>query len=429
MKRHILLIALGTTPHLLTITLAAIYQTHRSEMPQEIHIVTTQSGAQMALKELMGSEGLVARFYRDYGLEPALLTEKMIHVIGEKLQQPREDIRTYADSICAADDIVALVRELTQEPDTQLTVSVVGGRKSMSLLLGSAMSFYGRDQDRLSHVWSDRENEKNPPAYPMPEELQSNPDKVSFGEIPFLRLRPILPEPLLRENFSYTEIVQASQARLTDTRAIEVRVEKGRWCVYCEGRKISAETRCIGFYLWLALRTKFHRTTETTYTSVPIEAFFLLRWQLVKVLELVQTERVWQNSVRRYLGVSAERLQGILKPLKEKSAEDIAGWYRAVTADLTAQERLDVAQAAKNFSLIISNARTKMNEQIALSLLQAIPDVTGRRVHGYQIASNEQKEACVYRLDVPADQITLPPALTALLQDQVCAANVAWKIV
>ncbi len=47
-KRRILLIALGTTPHLLTFTLAALYKESPEAMPTEIRIVTTELGAEMA---------------------------------------------------------------------------------------------------------------------------------------------------------------------------------------------------------------------------------------------------------------------------------------------------------------------------------------------------------------------------------------------
>ena len=428
-KRSVLLMAMGTTPHLLTVTLSAIYKEHPNEFPEEIHLVTTLAGLECARREIIGENGLLARFCRDYQVPVAQLSEDRIHVIGQSCGAPCQDIRTEKDSEQAADTIVALVRELTQNPATQLTVSVIGGRKSMSLLLGSAMTFYGRDADRLCHVWSVYENDASAPDYLSPQDLQANPQAIALGEIPFLRLRPILPEPLLREHFTYTQIVNASQISLTDSREVSVIEEKGRWRVLCEGQRIPAETRCIGFYIWLALRTQRGRMTQTTYTSVPIEEFFLLRWQLVNVLEKVQTERVWQNSVRRYMGLSAERIQALMRPLKDWPAKDLCGWYRALTAQLTENELHDMAVAAKQFSITVSNARTKMNEQIAEHLLKAIPDVTGRRIAAYQIGSLLQKDACEYRLALPAQKIVLPETFCSLLSEDVHEANQAWKTV
>lgn len=47
-NRRILLVALGTTPHLMTMTLSALYKTYPDEMPTEIHVVTTKRGAECA---------------------------------------------------------------------------------------------------------------------------------------------------------------------------------------------------------------------------------------------------------------------------------------------------------------------------------------------------------------------------------------------
>lgn len=139
-KRRILLIALGTTPHLLTLTLAALYKESPEAMPTEIRIVTTELGAEMARRSFFGEGNILDAFWRDYGLSPAAFTEADIHAISSADGEPIADIRTLDDSNRAADLIVKLVRECCEDPDASLHVSIVGGRKSMGMLMGSAPS-------------------------------------------------------------------------------------------------------------------------------------------------------------------------------------------------------------------------------------------------------------------------------------------------
>ena len=181
-KRRILLIALGTTPHLLTLTLAALYKESPEAMPTEIRIVTTELGAEMARRSFFGEGNILDAFWRDYGLSPAAFTEADIHAISSADGEPIADIRTLDDSNRAADLIVKLVRECCEDPDASLHVSIVGGRKSMGMLMGSALTFYGRDRDRISHTLSETETAPDRRPYPSPEELAANPDVVILAD-------------------------------------------------------------------------------------------------------------------------------------------------------------------------------------------------------------------------------------------------------
>ena len=71
------------------------------------------------------------------------------------MQGEMTDIRSPEDNLSAADQVAKLIRELTNDPDRQLHVSLAGGRKTMSFYLGYALSIFGRDDDRLSHVLVD----------------------------------------------------------------------------------------------------------------------------------------------------------------------------------------------------------------------------------------------------------------------------------
>ena len=301
--RRILLVALGTTPHLMTMTLSALYKTYPDEMPTEIHVVTTKKGAECARQTYLDPKGgLLQDFYRDYQLTPATFDESHIHTIPGDDGTPLEDIRTQADGSRAADFIVTLIREFCADVQASLHVSIVGGRKSMGLLLGSAMTFYGRDQDKLSHVLSPMEYAPGSFSYPSPEDLKTQPDVVSLGEIPFLRLRPVLPQVLLDEKYSFGDIVSASQTQISQPPHVRLIQGKKKFQLYCDGIEVDPERRSLGLYTWLLLRQKFGRSTPISFGSNDYVTFFFLRLQFLNVLSPLLNEASWLKAHETYLG-------------------------------------------------------------------------------------------------------------------------------
>lgn len=428
--RRILLVALGTTPHLTTATLSAVYKAHPEEMPTEIHVVTTRRGAECARAAYLDPEkSLLAAFYRDYGLTPAVFTEDHIHVITNPAGEPLDDIRTQSESAGAADFIVSLVRGFCADPDSSLHVSIVGGRKSMGLLLGSAMTFFGRDRDRISHVLSLEEGPGAKP-YPSPEELVTVPDVVSLGEIPFLRLRPILPETILKEQYSYGKIVEASQERLTERYPVRLAKAGNKWELHAAGTLVRPEKRAGGLYAWLLLRQRLGRgPAATSFGAVSLEAFFFLRLQFVMVLRHTQAEGGYLKGCRMYLGLDADRLERLMQTLRNESIRDHRLFYQAFVKKLDEAELKDFNEAAAQFAARISNPRSKFNDRAAEVLARAIPDVTKRRLGHYLIRSTEQKDDCRYWVDLRPEDIDLPESLLRLLTPESDNAAEYWKLV
>lgn len=427
-NRRILLVALGTTPHLMTMTLSALYKTYPDEMPTEIHVVTTKRGAECARETYLDPQGgLLADFYRDYQLTPATFDEHHIHTIPGDDGAPLEDIRTQADGSRAADFIVSLIRNFCADPKASLHVSIVGGRKSMGLLLGSAMTFYGRDQDKLSHVLSPMEYAPGQFSYPTPEDLEAKPDIVSLGEIPFLRLRPVLPQVLLSEQYSFGDIVEASQTQISQPPHARVVNHKNKYTLHCDGIRIKCEQRAVGLYTWLLLRQKLGRITHISFGAMDYETFFFLRLQFLQVLEPLLNESSWQKAPETYLGIPHDRLLQIRRRLMNQGIQDPHEYFLAFQALLTEDEKKALSQTAGDFARKLSTLRTKINDKITDHLQVAIPDVTKRRWHQYFIESNEQKDDCVYQLRLMPNHIDLPDDLLALLQKADKSAAGYWR--
>lgn len=160
-KRLLVLIA-GLTPQVVTETLYALATQSESFIPTQIHLVTTQPGAERIRKLLLGnSPGHFSRLSKELELPPISFSAENIHVLRNSEGEPLLDIRTPEDNACVADQIMQLMRNWTEDPQAALHVSLAGGRKTMTYYLGTALSLFGRAQDRLSHVLVDERFENH----------------------------------------------------------------------------------------------------------------------------------------------------------------------------------------------------------------------------------------------------------------------------
>lgn len=225
-RRDILVAVVGLTPQIITETVYYLTQVHRPAITLSgIHVITTQRGQAQILTRLLSSPA--GHFYAlctEYGLD-ATAIEFEIHLLRDAAEVPLEDIRTAADSTAVADQIAAVVRRLTADPQTRLYCSLAGGRKTQSVLLGFALQLYGRPQDRLLHVLVDDEVQNLPDFFYPPREsrLLSTRDgrlidahnvRIDVADIPFLRLRDKLFPPTTTIQPGFAPAVVQAQQRL-----------------------------------------------------------------------------------------------------------------------------------------------------------------------------------------------------------------------
>lgn len=224
--RRVLLAALGLTPQVLTETVYALATAPPESrwVPTDVQVITTAEGADRAKLALLSpSQNWFGRLCRELGLE-IRFDESGIHVLrGEA--GIIDDIRTEADNVAAADQIAALVEAATRDPNAAVHVSLAGGRKTMGFFLGYAISLYGREQDRLSHVLVSAPYESHPGFfYPTRESgviftqppdsrpLDTSRAKVTLAEIPFVRLRPLLEGRPSPRAIRFAEAIAAAQS-------------------------------------------------------------------------------------------------------------------------------------------------------------------------------------------------------------------------
>ncbi len=257
--RKILLAVTGLSPQIVTETLYALITADPPWVPDEIHIITTREGAERARLSLLSREpGWFARLLKDYQLPAIAFDENHIHTLSDTEGRPLEDIRDQNDNIAAADQITETLRSLTESDHTELHVSIAGGRKTLGFYLGYALSLYGRQQDRLSHVLVSEPFESSWDFfYPTPYSrvittrdnrlVDTKDARVTLGHIPFVRLRTGLPHKLQFERGRFSEAVEAVSHTLEPA---TIQYAQGQ--LRLGDRPVKLPPVELAFYLWLA---------------------------------------------------------------------------------------------------------------------------------------------------------------------------------
>ena len=269
--RRLLVAVTGLSPQIVTETLYALALRREPRfVPTEVRLITTEEGAEHAKLSLLHPEsGWFHRLRADYDLPSIVFGPEHIHVLEDAGGRPLGDIRSPADNERAADAITDVVRDLTRDEDSALHVSIAGGRKTMGFYLGYALSLYGREQDRLSHVLVNAPYESHPQFFypttssrviytppPHNRPYDTRDADVTLAEIPFVRLRDELPEDLKdhREGkVRFSEAVTAAQRAIGPA---ELVLDLPARRLRAGGKVIALSPLHFAFLAWLARRQK-----------------------------------------------------------------------------------------------------------------------------------------------------------------------------
>ncbi len=276
--RRILLAVTGMTPQVVTETLYALACRAESPwIPDEIHLITTTTGAENARLNLLLPDGWFHRLRADYRLPEIEFPVENIHILRDAAGQPLDDIRTPEQNTLAADIITDTLRRMTESPETELHVSIAGGRKTMGYYLGYALSLYGRPQDRLSHVLVSDPFETNRDFYyptPYDHPIRSKRDnsitvdarnaRVDLADIPFVRLREGLPESLRSGQAGFSRVVAIANRGLETPHLVLNVLQRQAWV---DDESLALGSTEFVFLLWLAERA--HRDEAATDWSTP----------------------------------------------------------------------------------------------------------------------------------------------------------------
>lgn len=265
MAKNILLMVTGMTPQIITETVYGLAVRPAAGvsawLPDEIQVISTQDGLTQ-IRDRLFDKGHFQRLIDDYQLPAIHFDESCLYPIVDAHQQPLADLKTPADNENAANLICQRVRQLTQDPEVQLHVSIAGGRKTMGFYAGYALSLYGRAQDRMSHVLVEDRFENAPDFYyPTPvsrfvtdrngKSWDASEAQVWLASIAFVRLRSYVPEQSLLTDAQFSEVVEsinaASQPLQLTLNELDKTVSVGTKTCHLAPREFA-------FYLWFARR-------------------------------------------------------------------------------------------------------------------------------------------------------------------------------
>lgn len=200
---------------------------------RELHIVTTHDGRAKGEEALRKAIERMGQHYPD--ALPRLPSSQHIHlhVPNGPDGKPLRDIDDPKSNAAFSDELLRHVRRLTRDGMPPLHASLAGGRKTMSYITGQLMGLLAREDDRLSHVLASANAESCKDFfYPLPAELpeeeriltrnhstqqfDASQEKVLLHEVPFVRLRRILPaEALAQADDDFQTLIRVAQEQVT----------------------------------------------------------------------------------------------------------------------------------------------------------------------------------------------------------------------
>ena len=343
--RRLLLAVTGLSPQIVTETLYALAVEQKPPfVPTEVRLITTEEGAERAKLSLLHPEsGWFHRLRADYDLPPVAFGPEHIHVLKDAGGRPLGDIRSPEDNERAADTITDVVRDLTRDDDCALHVSIAGGRKTMGFYLGYALSLYGREQDRLSHVLVNAPYESHRDFfYPTPRsELIHTPGpksrpydardaKVTLAEIPFVRLREGLDPKLMEGTATFSAVVADAQRALPP---LALELDPASCMVTAGGESFRMKASLFAFYWMLADRARLGKP-GVHWSEEGIEQELLDYYGQVVNPASGRYEKTEEAYTR---GVSAENFNPAKTHIR-KELERRLGHKRAKPYLITAQE-------------------------------------------------------------------------------------------
>lgn len=276
-EKQILVAVTGLTPQVVTETLYCLtvkrkLNNEQMFVPTKILLLTTGDGRIDIEEKLLGRAGWLQRFAKHYGTSVGISEETI-----EEMTEVREivdtaDVRNTKESEAAADRIVNVVRELIvkdKNDESAIVASIAGGRATMGYLLGYALSTFGRDQDRMTHVLvtnKDLEGAKDF-FYPWPDRdpvrgtsggmHNPGPESVELTDIPFVPLRHAkIPkkifQELLNEKRGYFQTIAATRKLMeTDPHLV---IQANDPTIVCAGVQVKLSPMEFAIYYYVSAR-------------------------------------------------------------------------------------------------------------------------------------------------------------------------------
>lgn len=149
-RARVLVASIGLSPQVVTETLHALWS-GEGWLPDRLVLLATPRAAELARDVLLDPEaGALAAWAREWSVATGAQLAREAEVI--RVPTDSGDVDSEPGVVALAEAAWQVLRALAADPDTELHVSIAGGRKPAAAVLGILMAVLGRSQDRLSHV-------------------------------------------------------------------------------------------------------------------------------------------------------------------------------------------------------------------------------------------------------------------------------------
>ena len=165
---------------------------------------------------------------------------------------------------------MALLRQFTENPDTEVVFSIAGGRKTMSALGALCMTLLGRECDSLCHVLVDPpfDNPTLRPKfyYPDPDvghhvlpdgtRVSSTSAHIRLCSIPFVRTRNLFLSERNRLPGTFTRLVADANRAVEETAPLAISLDPNECTLAVGSQKLSLSPSVFAMLWFLAERRK-----------------------------------------------------------------------------------------------------------------------------------------------------------------------------
>ncbi|WP_298572022.1 CRISPR-associated ring nuclease Csm6 [uncultured Aliiroseovarius sp.] len=273
---YVLLASLGGSSQVITETLWALMNpeklidpAHRKRspvVPATVHLISTDyanprhySSVQARDAELTAK---VRELFVQYGYPIPEI--KIDPLLDPDSGVPLEDIRTQRDNVIYANRVTQVVKEYADSPNISIHMSLAGGRKTMSSYDHSAMMFFGRVQDEMSHVLIEPASMERAPQFWWPDQedpllVQVGEDEISTSSpiarvdlinVPFVHLDVRLPKGVPPEALDHDKIVEFVEFERNQEAII---IDAERFCITVGATEVFLTPQQFAFFALFAI--------------------------------------------------------------------------------------------------------------------------------------------------------------------------------
>ncbi|MBV1868043.1 MAG: TIGR02584 family CRISPR-associated protein [Marinosulfonomonas sp.] len=231
--KHVFLASLGGSPQVITETLWALMnpqklidpknRNRKPVAPEVVHLVTTSFYNERLFLSVDDKnrkiEQKIGALYSQYGHRTPIIVFDPVQ--NEEGTESISDIRDQDENVLYANHVTTKLKAYADRPDNVIHMSLAGGRKTMSSYDHSAMMFFGRANDELSHVLVKPQALEGSPDFWWPDQEESTVTvrgiefltsselaQVDLIDVPFVRLHVRLPKGPPAEALDYNSLVE-----------------------------------------------------------------------------------------------------------------------------------------------------------------------------------------------------------------------------